>query len=103
MPEFLGSFGQFSSTIHGAIVSTILITASVTSFFAGHLSEILGRERAVIVGTTVFSFGAAIEAGATSLGMFVGGRAVKGVGEGFFLSTLTVYVSSYSTCRCGLM
>ncbi|KAJ9246659.1 hypothetical protein DTO207G8_8716 [Paecilomyces variotii] len=96
MPEFLGSFGQFSSTIHGAIVSTILITASVTSFFAGHLSEILGRERAVIVGTTVFSFGAAIEAGATSLGMFVGGRAVKGVGEGFFLSTLTVYICEVS-------
>ncbi|KAJ9298538.1 hypothetical protein DTO271G3_3505 [Paecilomyces variotii] len=96
MPEFLGSLGQFSSTIHGAIVSTILITASVTSFFAGHLSEILGRERAVVVGTTIFSVGAAIEAGAASLGMFVGGRAVKGVGEGFFLSTLTVYICEVS-------
>lgn len=98
MPEFTGTLGQFSSTIHGAIVSTILITASVTSFFAGHLSEMLGRERAIIVGTTIFSLGAAIEAGATSLGMFVGGRAVKGVGEGFFLSTLTVYISSCLTC-----
>lgn len=96
MPAFVESFGQFSSIIHGAVVSTILITASITSFFAGHLSEKLGRTHAVIVGTTIFSLGAAIEAGATSLGMFVGGRAVKGVGEGFFLSTLTVYVSVYS-------
>lgn len=90
MPEFVKYFGEYSSTMHGLIVSSILITASVSSLFSGHLSDKIGRPYAVVIGSTVFSLGAALEAGAVNLSMFICARSVKGVGEGVFLSTLTV-------------
>ncbi|KAL1998834.1 hypothetical protein VTN02DRAFT_5502 [Thermoascus thermophilus] len=85
--------------MHGVIVSSILITASVSSFFAGHLADEMGRPLAVMVGSAIFSLGAALEASAVNLPMFICSRAVKGVGEGMFLSTLTVYICEISPAR----
>ena len=93
MPQFKSTFGNLSPTVHGLIVSTILISASISSFFAGHLANKLGRPRAVAVGAAVFAIGAALESATVVLGMLVFGRAVKGVGEGLFLSTVVVYVA----------
>ena len=92
MPGFADSFGTFSPTIHGLIVSSILLPAAFTSFFAGHLADQVGRLKAIMIGAAIFAVGAALEAGAVSLGMFIPGRALAGVGEGFFLSTVTVYI-----------
>ncbi|KAL8957083.1 MAG: hypothetical protein Q9193_005551 [Seirophora villosa] len=92
MPAFAESFGTFSPTIHGLIVSSILLPAAFTSFFAGHLADKVGRLRAIMTGAAIFGVGAALEAGAVSLGMFIPGRALAGVGEGFFLSTVVVYI-----------
>jgi predicted MFS family arabinose efflux permease len=45
----------------------------------------------------VFAVGAALEAGASNLAIFIAGRTVVGLGEGLFLSTLVVYAClSYS-------
>ena len=90
MPQFFDTFGSLSSTIHGLVVSTILITAATTSFFAGHLANYLGRLRAIAIGAAIFGVGACIEAGSMKLGMLFAGRAVKGIGEGLFLSTCVV-------------
>lgn len=90
MPQFVETFGHLSSTVHGLVVSTILITAAATSFFAGHLANYLGRLKAIAIGSFIFAVGASIEAGSVKLGMLFAGRAVKGVGEGFFLSTCVV-------------
>ena len=92
MPGFADSFGTFSPTIHGLIVSSILLPAAFTSFFAGHLADKVGRLKAIMIGASIFGVGAALEAGAVSLGMFIPGRALAGVGEGFFLSTVVVYI-----------
>ncbi|KAL8950172.1 MAG: hypothetical protein Q9222_003779 [Ikaeria aurantiellina] len=92
MPGFADSFGTFSPTIHGLIVSSILLPAAFTSFFAGHLADKVGRLKAIMIGAAIFGVGAALEAGAVSLGMFIPGRALAGVGEGFFLSTVVVYI-----------
>ncbi|KAL8728786.1 MAG: hypothetical protein Q9166_005164 [cf. Caloplaca sp. 2 TL-2023] len=92
MPGFADSFGTFSPTIHGLIVSSILLPAAFTSFFAGHIADKVGRLKAIMIGATISGVGAALEAGAVSLGMFIPGRALAGVGEGFFLSTVVVYI-----------
>ncbi|KAL8778006.1 MAG: hypothetical protein Q9213_007604 [Squamulea squamosa] len=92
MPGFADSFGTFSPTIHGLIVSSILLPAAFTSFFAGHLADKVGRLNAIMMGATIFGVGAALEAGAISLAMFIPGRALAGIGEGFFLSTVVVYI-----------
>jgi MFS family permease len=90
MPQFTSSFGQLSSTVHGLVVSAILIPAAISSFFGGHLANSVGRTRGVAIGAFIFGLGASIEAASVRLAMLVVGRAVKGVGEGLFLSTCVV-------------
>jgi MFS family permease len=90
MPVFVVYFGELSSTMHGMVVSTVLLSATFASLFAGSLSDTMGRTRAVSIGSAVFALGAALEAGASNLGMLITGRFIVGIGEGLFLSTLVV-------------
>lgn len=100
MKAFKAAFGgSQNATIHGLIVSSILIPAALSSFFAGHLADKLGRSMGIAIGTLVFGVGAAIEAAAVSLGMFIAGRVVEGLGEGLFLGTLVVYICEVSPTR----
>lgn len=88
MRDFKASFGgSQNATIHGLIVSSILIPAALSSFFAGHLADKLGRPKGISIGVFIFGVGAAIEAAAVSLGMFIAGKVVEGLGEGLFLGT----------------
>jgi predicted MFS family arabinose efflux permease len=42
------------------------------------------------MGASIFGSGAAVEASSVNIGMLLAGRAVKGIGEGLFLSTSVV-------------
>lgn len=64
--------------------------------FTGHLANALGRLKATAIGSFVFGIGATIECSSFQLSQLFIGRAVKGVGEGFFLSTLVVYITEIS-------
>jgi len=99
MPTFLDSFGPLSSTIHGILVSSILIPASLTSFFAGNVADRLGRISTCSIGGLVFAVGTALEAAAQDMAMLFVGRCITGVGEGLFLSTLVVYVCEIAPAR----
>lgn len=92
MASFTSTFGELSSTLHGLVVSSVLLTATLASLFAGQISDQFGRTKAIALGAALFGIGAALETGAVSLGMFICGRCVVGIGEGTFLSTLVVYV-----------
>lgn len=90
MPSFTASLEVLTPALHGFVVSCVLLSAAVASLFIGPVSDTLGRKSAVVVGALVFAVGAALEAGAVTLSMFIGGRLVVGIGEGLFLSTLVV-------------
>jgi MFS family permease len=90
MPQFAETFGHLSSTVHGLVVSMILIPAAISSLFGGHVANTVGRLRCIAMGASIFGSGAAVEASSVNLGMLLAGRAVKGVGEGLFLSTSVV-------------
>lgn len=92
MPQFIASIGHLSATLHGLIVSSILLPAATASFFAGHLADRLGRVRGIAIGSVIFGIGAALEAASVRLAMLFVGRVITGVGEGLFLSTLVVYI-----------
>lgn len=96
MKDFKKSFGSQNSTIHGLIVSCILIPAALSSFFAGHVADRLGRPKGICIGVFIFGVGAAIEAGAVALSMFIVGRVVEGLGEGLFLGNLVVLICEIS-------
>ncbi|KAH0143938.1 putative MFS sugar transporter, partial [Aureobasidium melanogenum] len=99
MPTFLDYFGSLSSTTHGILVSSILIPASLTSFFAGNVADYMGRIITCSIGGLIFAAGTALEAGAQNLAMLFVGRCITGVGEGLFLSTLVVYVCEIAPAR----
>lgn len=97
MKDFKASFGgSQNATIHGLIVSSILIPAALSSFFAGHLADKLGRPKGISIGVFIFGVGAAIEAAAVRLGMFICGRIVEGLGEGLFLGMIIMMMNGQS-------
>ena len=90
MPLFTQDFGELSPSLAGIVVSSVLLPGAFASFFAGAMSDRLGRTRAVAIGALIFALGAGLEAAAVNLGMFVGGRCIVGIGQGLFLSTVLV-------------
>lgn len=90
MEEFTKYVGSPSPTIHGLIVSSILIPAAISSFFAGKVADALGRPRGIAIGSFIFGLGAALEGASVHIAMFIVGRVVEGVGEGLYLSMLIV-------------
>ncbi|BCR95736.1 putative MFS sugar transporter [Aspergillus luchuensis] len=99
MKSFVSQIGSHSSTVHGLVVSSILIPAAFSSFFAGNLADKLGRPKGISIGALIFVIGATLEAAAVHIGMFVVGRCIEGVGEGLYLGTLVVYICEISPPR----
>ncbi|KAF7515313.1 hypothetical protein G7054_g14635 [Neopestalotiopsis clavispora] len=99
MDSFIATFGEFSSTLHGVIVSSILLPGAIAALIAGILADRYGRTRMIAIGSTVFGIGAALECASPKLGMFIAGRLIKGAGEGIFLSTVYVHVCEISPAR----
>ncbi|KAI0381419.1 general substrate transporter [Hypomontagnella monticulosa] len=99
MDEFKKYTGNPSPTIHGLIVSSILIPAAISSFFAGRVADALGRPRGIAIGSLIFGIGAALEAASMHIAMFIVGRIVEGIGEGLYLGTLIVYICEISPPR----
>ncbi|CAF9906603.1 MAG: hypothetical protein ALECFALPRED_002456 [Alectoria fallacina] len=96
MPSFIQTFGRFSATLHGVIVSSILVTGMLVSLLGGVLADRYGR---VALGSLVFGIGAAVETTSVKLAMFIIGRLIKGVGEGIFLMTVYVLVAEISPAK----
>lgn len=62
MQEFVSQFGNQSAVVHGAIVSSILIPAALSSFLAGYVADVLGRPKCISIGALTFGIGAVIGA-----------------------------------------
>ncbi|OJJ74914.1 hypothetical protein ASPBRDRAFT_52897 [Aspergillus brasiliensis CBS 101740] len=75
MDSFVSQLGSQSSTVHGLIVSSTEI------------------------GALIFAIGAALEAAAVHIRVFVVGRYVEGIGEDLYLGTLVVYICEISPPR----
>jgi MFS family permease len=99
MSSFIDTFGHFSSTIHGIVISSMLIGGTISGLFAGNIADIYGRVPTMVAGSTVFGIGAALECAAPKLGLFVAGRAIAGIGLGLFLGTLVVYICEIAPAR----
>lgn len=90
MPYFTSSIGELTPFLRGFTVSLIMLTGAFPSFFAGQLADRFGRLAIVAAGALVFAIGAALEGCANKLAMFFVGRALCGIGEGLWISNITV-------------
>ncbi|KAI1180330.1 general substrate transporter [Nemania sp. FL0916] len=99
MDTFIEKFGKHSAAVQGILVSSILLSAALSSCFAGRLADVWGRPHAMAFGAAIFTVGAVLQAGAVHLAMFATGRAVQGVGYGLYFGTQTVYISEIAPPR----
>ncbi|KXJ94823.1 general substrate transporter [Microdochium bolleyi] len=99
MDSFIQTFGHFSATVHGVVVSSILITGVLAALIVGNLADRYGRTRVIVVGSAIFGVGSAIETCAFHLPVFIVGRLIKGAGEGCFLSTVYVLTAELSPAK----
>ncbi|KAG8734505.1 hypothetical protein FRC12_018500 [Ceratobasidium sp. 428] len=72
------------------------MSASLSSFASGWLSDKYSRKYTIMIGAYIFALGSTLEAGSTSLPMLIVGRLIVGVGEGLFLSAIGVYLVEIS-------
>ena len=95
MEQFHEMFGKLSVWTQGFLVASILITASVTSFMAGPISDRISRTFTISLGGLIFALGAVLTTSSKGLPQFFVGRCISGVGEGLFTSSITVYGAVY--------
>jgi len=99
MVAYTKTFGPLSSTLHGVVVSAILLGGSFAAIFSGNIADIYGRVKTIQLGALIFGVGAALEASSFKLGQFIAGRIVAGMGEGLFLGTCVVYICEIAPAR----
>ena len=92
MPHFEITFGTPNPAMRGFIVSFLMLMGAVPAVFAGQLADRYGQLFVVMIGSTVFTLGAILQGAASALPMLLVGRALAGLGEGIWLSNVSVYV-----------
>ncbi|RWA12675.1 hypothetical protein EKO27_g2413 [Xylaria grammica] len=99
MSSFKATFGELSPTLHGIVVSSVLLPGAITALITGVLADRYGRTRIIAAGSLIYGVGATLETASMWLAMFIVGRLIKGVGEGLFLSTVYVHVCEISPAK----
>ena len=112
MLAFLNQMGHLSPFMRGFVVSVIMLAGAVPGIFvrsfceqvrhkivshaiqAGYLADRFGRLRVVTVGAIVFAIGAVLQASAFDIKMFTIGRAFAGLGQGLWLSNISMFVKT---------
>ena len=92
MPQFVAQFGELEPLLRGFVVACILVPSALTGIIGGSISDKISRKRTIALGCAIFAIGSAISAGSNSLAALITGRCIAGLGEGLFLSCLSVYV-----------
>ena len=92
MPHFELTIGTLTPAMRGFIVSFLLLMGAVPAFFAGQLADRYGHLQIVMVGSMIFTLGAILQGAAFAIPMLLVGRALAGLGEGLWLSNVSVYV-----------
>ncbi|KAI9279697.1 general substrate transporter [Umbelopsis sp. AD052] len=96
MPYWTHYFDNPNDVMTGFIVSIYLLGAFVGGLFAGPISERIGRKRSIQLASIIFTLGSALQAGAISTQMLLGGRFVQGLGIGMYSMNVPVYQSELS-------
>lgn len=99
MPQFIDSIGELSPFLLGFTVSLIMLTGSVPSIMAGHLADKFGRLKTILLGAIMFGIGVVLQGAAGTLPQFLVGRAVAGLGEGVYLTNVSVYITEIAPAK----
>ncbi|KAK5995400.1 Lactose permease [Cladobotryum mycophilum] len=94
MPQYQRAFGLREAGSSTGLVFAIFNIGSLCALpFAGPLNDMSGRRWGIFVGCIFVIVGTCIQAPAISRGMFLGGRFVCGVGQGFINVSAPTFVT----------
>ncbi|KAI4604897.1 hypothetical protein J4E83_010945 [Alternaria metachromatica] len=99
MPSFTHTFGHLTPTMRGFTVSLIMLCGAIPATVAGYLADRFGRLRIIIVGAILCTIGCVLECAASHLSLFLVGRALMGIGQGFALTNIGVYICEIAPSR----
>lgn len=99
MPQFAASIGPLSPTLLGFTVSLVMLAGAAPSVLAGYLADRFGRLRVILLGAAMYVAGAVLQGAAFGLPQFLVGRALDGLGQGVFLSNVSVYICEIAPAR----
>ncbi|GAA5901726.1 uncharacterized protein JCM6883_000375 [Sporobolomyces salmoneus] len=97
MESFIEYFGEIDEVIRGLVVAIILLPSAFSGVFAGACADKISRKYTIALGSGIFAVGSAISCACPPyLAVLFVARCIAGVGEGLFLSTVTVYIAEIS-------
>lgn len=99
MSRFTQSIGPLSPSLLGFTVSLIMLTGAVPSVFAGQLADRFGRIKIILAGAVLLGIGTILQGTANGLPQFLVGRALAGLGEGVYLSNVSVYICEIAPAK----
>ncbi|EAA31803.2 putative sugar transporter [Neurospora crassa] len=110
LPEFLGYFEQINpdapgltphessmrSTYQGISVASYNLGCFIGAIITIFIGNPWGRKKIILLGTSIMIVGAILQASATTLGHFIIGRIITGIGNGGNTSTVPTWQSETS-------
>ena len=94
-----------NETMQGLVTAIYEIGCLAGAMFILGVGDILGRRRAMILGSVIMAMGVIIQVtaipGAGPLAQFITGRVVMGVGNGINTSTIPTYQGEFSCSSLG--
>ncbi|CAD5184505.1 sugar transport protein MST3-like [Musa acuminata AAA Group] len=94
-----GIYCKFDSQLLTAFTSSLYVAALLTSFVASLVTDFFGRKWSMFRGGMAFILGAGINATADNLFMLILGRFLLGVGVGYAIQSVPIYLSEIAPPR----
>jgi MFS family permease len=101
LPSFLRTFPEidvqgaplarqnYVSTIQGISIASYNVGCFIGAIATIFIGDILGRRKAIFLGSLIMVVGAALQCSAFSLGHLIAGRVITGLGNGINTSTVS--------------
>ncbi|KAF1846972.1 D-xylose-proton symporter [Cucurbitaria berberidis CBS 394.84] len=99
MESFAAKFPRIflDSGFKGWFVATLLIAAWAGSLVNGPVADRFGRKGSIMIAVVIFTFGSALQAGATNIPIVFAGRGIAGFAVGMLTMIVPMYMSEVST------
>ncbi|CCG83450.1 putative MFS sugar transporter [Taphrina deformans PYCC 5710] len=88
--DYMDASGEIRPVITGITVGCLQLSAGFAALTCGRLCDMLGRRWCMRIGGSIYFGAAFIQAFAPSLGVFICGRTIQGLGVGFLSMTVPV-------------
>lgn len=88
-----GKCGGPRSSVQGGITASMPGGSFVGALASGFMSDVLGRKRAIQIGSVIWCIGSIIVCASQNIGMLVVGRFINGLSVGICSAQVPVYVA----------